>query len=123
MMTGTVSERHALLPVTFRLPNQLDLTIEFVVDTGYTDYLTLPVAAVTAMGLRFLHRTSADLADNSIVDMNVHHATILWNGAEMDVPVLATGRRPLLGTALLDACELVVQFADGGLATVDSLGG
>ena len=46
MMTGQVIGRHALLPVTFRLTDHPDLTIEYVVDTGYTDYLTLPRAAV-----------------------------------------------------------------------------
>ena len=52
MMTGTVVHLHALLPVTFRLPDQPDLTIEFVVDTGFTGELTLPAPAVAAMGLR-----------------------------------------------------------------------
>lgn len=33
----------------------------------------------------------------------------------------ATGRRPLLGTALLKEHELVVQFAEGGLVTIEQL--
>ena len=120
-MTGNVQGRHALLPITFRRPNQPDLTIEFVVDTGFTYYLTLPPAAVAALGLPFLHRTAADLADDSTVEMAVHTATIVWNGAEQTVRVLATGRRPLLGTALLDGQELVAQSREGGLVTVDDL--
>jgi predicted aspartyl protease len=71
-MTGHVSERHALLPVTFRLSNQPELTIEFVVGTGFTDYLTLPVGVVAALGLPLLHRIEADLADDSTVQMAVH---------------------------------------------------
>jgi hypothetical protein len=51
----------------------------------------------------------------------VHEALILWNDAERRVHVLATGNRPLIGTALLDGCELVVQFTEGGLVTVDEL--
>jgi len=121
MMTGAVSGRHALLPLTFRLRNQQELTIEFIVDTGYTDYLTLPADAVIAMGLRYLHDTPADLADDSTIQIAVYLATIVWNGMEMDVPALATGRRPLLGTAMLEACELLIQFAEGGLVTVDRL--
>jgi clan AA aspartic protease len=121
MMTGTVSGRHALLPVTFRISDQPELTIEFVVDTGYTDYLTLPADAVTAMDLRYLHDIPADLADDSTIQIPVYRATVVWNGAHVDVPVLATGRRPLLGTAMLEACELLIQFANGGLVTVDNL--
>jgi clan AA aspartic protease len=121
MMTGHVLNRHLLLPVTLRLPNQPDLTIEFCIDTGFTDYLTLPAAAVAAMHLPYIARVPADLADDSTIEISVHAATILWNGIERDVRVLATGRRPLLGTALLDGNELVAQFAEGGLVTVESL--
>jgi hypothetical protein len=34
----------------------------------------------------------------------------LWDGVERDIRVFATGRRPLIGTALLDAQELVIQI-------------
>jgi len=120
-MTGRVEGRHALLPVTFRVSGQADLTIEFVVDTGFTDYLTLPPAAIAALGLPFLHQVAADLADDSTVQMAVHVATVLWNDAVREVPVLATGRRPLLGTAMLEEQELVAQFRENGLVTVEDL--
>jgi hypothetical protein len=38
-----------------------------------------------------------------------------------DVLVIATGRRPLLGTALLDKQELVIQFTEEGLVTINEL--
>lgn len=40
---GYMSSLHALLPVTFRIDGQPGLAIEFVVDTGFTGFLTLPV--------------------------------------------------------------------------------
>lgn len=85
---------HVLLPVTFRLPTLPDVTLEFVVDTGFTGLLTLPPDAVTAMGLPFLHRIPAQLADSSFVEVAIHSATIVWNGIETEVTVLATGERP-----------------------------
>ena len=121
MVTGTVFNRHILLPITFRLPNQPDIVIEFVVDTGYTGFLTLPAQAVAAMNLPFIHRMPAKLADDSTIEIDVHEAVILWHGQETTVRVLATGKRPLLGTALLDQNELVAQFRDGGLTTVDAM--
>lgn len=121
MMTGSVRDRHVLLPVTFRLPNHPDLVIEFVVDTGFTGLLTLPSEAVSMMGLPFLHRIPAGLADGSFVEVAVHSAIILWKDEEIEVRVLATGNRPLLGTALLDGSELLAQFQEGGLVTVDEL--
>ena len=121
MITGNVQNFHALVPVTFRLAGRPDVTIEFVVDTGFVGFLTLPPAAVTALGLPFLHDTAANLADDSVVQLAIHEATIVWQGVEQRVRVLATGKRPLLGMALLDGQELVVQCTDGGLVTVDTL--
>lgn len=121
MMTGRVEAHHALVSIIFRLPGRPDVTIEFVVDTGFVGFLTLPPAAVAALGLSYLQDTAANLADDSEVYLPVYRATILWQGVEQDVRVLATGRRPLLGMALLNGQELIVQCTDGGLVTVDEL--
>ena len=109
------------MPVTFRLPGQPDLTLEFVIDTGFTDFLTLPPAAVAAMRLPFVYQRQASLADDSVIGIAVHAATIMWNGAEQSVSVIATGRRPLLGTAMLDDQELRAQFRESGLVSVEEL--
>jgi clan AA aspartic protease len=118
MISGKVLRLHALLPIIFRLPDKPELSIEFVVDTGFTDQLTLPTEAVAAMGLPLLSRVPVDLADGSTIEIQMHEATIRWDGAERPVRVLAAGRRPLLGTALLDNFDLFVQFREGGLVTV-----
>lgn len=120
-MRGTVRNLHALLPVTFRLTGQPDLTIEFVIDTGFTGALTLPPAAIAALQLPFLHRIPADLADNSTVELDVYAATVTWQGGERTVRVLSAGRRPLLGTELLDGTELNVRFIEAGSVTVSDL--
>ncbi|MBW4507620.1 MAG: clan AA aspartic protease [Scytonematopsis contorta HA4267-MV1] len=121
MISGIVTDGRATVAVTFRLLNQPDFSIQFVIDTGFTDYLCLPPEAVAVLGLPFLHDVPANLANNSEVFLSVHEATILWNGEEREIPVVAAGRRPLLGTALLDEHELVVQFTQGGLVTIEEL--
>jgi predicted aspartyl protease len=63
----------------------------------------------------------ANLADNSEVLLPVHEAIVLWDGEEREILVIATGRRPLLGITLLDEQELVIQFTEGGLVTIDEL--
>lgn len=121
MISGIVNDGHPTVAVQFRFPNRPDLSIEFVVDTGFTDQLCLPSEAVALLGLPFKYAIPVNLADNSEVTLPVHEAIILWNGEEREVRVLATGRRPLLGTALLDEHELVVQFTEGGLVTIEEL--
>jgi len=121
VISGIVKDGHATVVVKFRLSNRPDLPIEFVVDTGFTDQLCLPPEAVAVLGLPLKYAMPVNLADNSEVILPVHEAIILWNGEEREVRVLATGRRPLLGTALLDEHELVVQFTESGLVTIEEL--
>lgn len=120
-MIGQVIAHHALLPVTFRLPHQPDLQVECVVDTGFIGYLTLPLATAMAMNLTFIRRMPANLADDSVILVEVYAATILWNDEEREVEVLATGKRPLIGTLLLNGNELTAQFTEGGLVIVETL--
>jgi clan AA aspartic protease len=121
VISGIVTNGQATVLLTFLLSNGSRLPIEFVIDTGFTGELCLPLEAVSLMGLTFRHDTTANLADNSEVLLPLHEATIIWDGAQKEVLVIATGRRPLLGTALLDEQELVIQFTAGGLVTIDEL--
>ncbi|MEH2408683.1 clan AA aspartic protease [Nostoc sp.] len=122
MISGIVKNGRATVNIIFRLPNQPDFTIEFVIDTGFTEFLSLPPTAVTLLGFPFVYDMYANLANNSNVILPVHQATIIWwNGEEREVNVLATGGLPLLGIALLDKHELVIQFIEGGLVTIYKL--
>lgn len=121
MISGIVTDRHPTVTLTFLLPNGSSLPIEFVIDTGFTGCLCLPSEAVSLMGLPFMYDLPANLADNSEVLLPVHEAIVLWGSEEREVLVIATGRRPLLGTALLDEQQLVIQFTEGGLVTIEEL--
>ena len=121
MMSGSVVNLHAILKLRLRTQNGAFQDGEFVIDTGFTGFLTMPPQEVALLGLPYVYHTRAHLADHSEIRLPVHEATILWDGNELKVSVLATGERPLLGTALLNGHELVVQFADAGLVFVKPL--
>lgn len=53
MISGIVTDSHATVSVPFRLPDRPDVTIEFVIDTGFTDFLCLPLEVVSILGLPF----------------------------------------------------------------------
>lgn len=101
--------------------NQSIIEIEFVIDTGFIGFLTLPTDAVTALGLPYSHSIDANLADDSSIRVAVYTAMIVWNGEVREVEILATGRRPLIGTLLLDGYDVDLQFAEGGLVTIERL--
>jgi clan AA aspartic protease len=121
MMTGNVFGRHAFLKVPLRVAQGQLIEIEFVVDTGFVGYLTLPPAAIAALGLPFRQNIPAKLADGSSIKVDTYTAVILWNGEERAVEVIATGDHPLLGTSLLDGCGLDIQFIENGFVIVRSL--
>ena len=113
-MNGHIERLYILLSVPLRLPDGRAIAIECVVDTGFQGALALPPAAVHALGLPFRDTIAANLANNTDVDIDVHKAVIVWNGQERAVDVLATGRRPLMGTMLLDGFHMGVDFVEGG---------
>jgi clan AA aspartic protease len=121
VISGLVTELHAIVSVTFLLPNSSRFPIEFVLDTGFTGNLCLPAEAVTLMGIPFLYDLSARLADNSSRLLPMYRANVLWNGKERSAHVLATGERPLRGTGMLINSELRIQFIENGLVTIDAI--
>jgi hypothetical protein len=44
MISGKFVDSRVILPVRFLLPGDMSFTIDFVVDTGFSGYLTLPAS-------------------------------------------------------------------------------
>ena len=54
MMTGIVTAcKEAVLRLTIRAANGQEFPYDTVIDTGYTGNLTLPLAAIATLGLRW----------------------------------------------------------------------
>jgi clan AA aspartic protease len=121
MITGKFIDKKIILPVRLLLSPDTILSIEFVVDTGFNGYLTLPVGAVGAMNLPLFSTTITILADGTHAEIPTHVATIDWHERELLVPVLAMGNKPLLGIGLLDRCHLVVEFNENGSIELEKL--
>lgn len=121
MIHGTVVGLQAGISIIICPPGRAEVEIECVVDTGFEGFLTLPPTVVTDLDLPYVAPIKANLADNSRIITNVHQATILWNGTECVIPVLAMGRRPLIGTALLEDYHLSIDFCEGGTVLVDDI--
>ncbi|MDB9314494.1 clan AA aspartic protease [Spirulina sp. CS-785/01] len=121
MIYGKFIESKALIPVTFRLPAQPEFSIDFIIDTGFNDHLTLPPQAVSAMNLPLYSTTLARLADGSEALLSIHLATIVWDNRDKVVPILASGYKPLLGTAMMAGHHLNIDFTDNGLVSLEQL--
>lgn len=120
-MVGTVVGLQAQIDVILVLPEGWNIGVKCVVDTGFEGFLTFPTAAIAKLNLPYVTRINANLADDSNIATNVYLATILWNGVERDVAVLAMGRRPLIGTALLQDYHLSIDFYEGGMVEISEI--
>ncbi len=120
-MHGTVAGLQARMGLIVRSPERSDVEIECVVDTGFEGFLTLPPSVVADLGLSYLININANLANDSNVETAVYLVTIVWNGVERNIAVLAMGRRPLIGTALLEDYHISIDFYEGGTVIVDDI--
>ncbi len=121
MIYGRLIDGRAIAPVIFRLPGQPDFSLDFVIDTGFNGYLTLPVQAVSAMNLRLYSSTSIRLADGSEALSAIYLANVVWDDIEKVVLILASGYKPLLGTKMMEGYHLEIDFEDNGLISLEKL--
>lgn len=73
------------------------------------------------MNLPLYSTTLARLADGSEALLSIHLATIVWDNSEKFVPILASGYKPLLGTALMRGYHLEIDFTENGLVSLEKL--
>ena len=121
MIEGTVnSRREAVVDLRVQGPDGRALEIEAVVDTGYAGFLTLPAEAVSELALPYDHMDWGILANDTVVDFDVHQATVLWDGQRRDIQVDVAGSTPLIGMLLLDEYRLTVDVKVGGRVVIEA---
>lgn len=121
MITGSVFGRQATISLSVFDASGREIEVEAVVDTGFTGYLSLPPNLIVALSMPFSHQMLSRLGDGSTRLLDVHNGTVLWDEEEVDVNMLAGGDEILVGTSLMDGFDLQIQFADGGLVTLERM--
>ena len=121
MINGIVIGRQPQVKVVVRISGYPDLEIGCVINTGFEGALTLPVAAVAKLELPYVASIYTNLANDENFITPVHRATVVWDGVELEVPVLAMGRRPQVGTLLLNNFNLNIDFADGSILSIEAI--
>jgi clan AA aspartic protease len=121
MIEGGFVNGKLVLPVRFCVEENPDLSINFVVDTGFNGELALPLRAIAAMQLTFLSEIFIRLADGSGSMINTYIAKIVWDGQEKNVRVLEIEIKPLLGATLLNGFRLTAEFVDDGVVQAERI--
>lgn len=122
MITGIVTAEHeAVVNLIIRGSNGQERTVPVVIDTGFTGWLTLPLAVITELELIWLTKGQALLANGQIEIFDVYIATLIWDREVRRVMVDAAETDPLLGMSLLNGYEMCIQNIINGEVTIQPI--
>lgn len=122
MITGTVTAfREAVITLRVRGPGGKEAPLDVVVDSGFTDFISLAPAEISALALPRRGAVRATLADGSIVSLDVYVVAVLWDGNWRRVECLAADGGPLVGMGILYGYRTTFEVVDGGQVTIEPL--
>ena len=96
-------------------------SLEVVLDTGFTGYLTLPSESISQLGLPSVGQRTFELANGELFDFRVYLGSLSWHGRPSDVLVLQSDSVPLLGMALLWGSRITMDALNEGEVTIEEL--
>jgi clan AA aspartic protease len=121
MMYGVVNlGREATLSLVVGNSNQQQ-AIDTVIDTGFTGFLSLPSAIITALDLPWSASDIVTLGDGSETVFDLYVANLIWDGQYREIYVAESETEPLLGMSLLYGYQLQIDAIEGGSVKIEAL--
>lgn len=96
-------------------------SINAIVDTGFTGFLSLPSAIIAELNLSWSYRDRATLGDGSETLFDIYEASAIWDGQYREIEINAAETESLLGMRMLRGYRLQVDATEGGLVTIQTL--
>jgi clan AA aspartic protease len=122
MITGVVTtDREAVVRLKVQGLSGQEEEIQAVLDTGFTGWLTLPPSLIAALGLPWLTKGRALLANGQVDTFDVYVATLLWDGRPLRLMADAADTDPLVGMSLLHGYDLHIRNIDDGIVILQRI--
>jgi clan AA aspartic protease len=122
MIRGVVNARYeAIVRLRVRGPAGAELDLDAVIDSGFSASLTLPPAALAALGLVRQSGGSVVLGDGSVRQFDVYAAEVEWDARWRPILVSGIGDEVLVGMRLLAGHEVRVAVVPGGAVEINPL--
>ena len=96
-------------------------SVDVVLDTGFTGYLTLPPESIRQLGLPSVGQRTFELANGELFEFQVYLGSVSWHGRPSDVLVLQSDSVPLLGMTLLWGSRVTMDALNDGEVTIEEL--
>ncbi len=122
MMFGVVNSNcEAIIKVAVGRIGSSKITVDAVIDTGFTSFLSLPLSVITNLGLPWHYRDVGTLGDGSEVVFEIYKASVIWDGQNQIVDVVASDAEPLVGMGLLYGFKLQIEAVEDGIVRIEAL--
>jgi clan AA aspartic protease len=96
--------------------------VDAIIDTGFSEYLTLPFSIIQGLNLDQLDTVRIRLADGSHASCDIYRGRVGWLDAAITVDIQSAETDPLVGLKLLQGCNLSVDFTENGIVSIERLG-
>jgi clan AA aspartic protease len=121
MMQGYVHTSYeAVISVVVKHNSKLK-SINAVIDTGFTGFLSLPQSIIDELELPWSYSDFATLGDGSETLFDIHDASVIWDGQLREIEINSADTEPLLGMRMLRGYRLEMDTIQGGLVTIKAL--
>jgi clan AA aspartic protease len=122
MMFGVVNNNcEAIIKVAVGHIGSPKVTVDAVIDTGFTSFLSLPLSIIMELDLTWHYRDFGTLGDGSEVVFELYKASVIWDGQNKIIDVVASDAEPLVGMGLLYGFKLQVEAVEGGRVAIEAM--
>jgi predicted aspartyl protease len=122
MITGrVVAGRYATIPLVVQGTQGQEETLEAIIDTGFTGFLTLPLPQIAKLGFPYQGLVDAQLGNGSAAEFDMFAGAVVWEGQRRDGIVLVVDGTPLVGMALLLGSRVCLDVTYGGAVSIERL--
>ena len=123
MMQGYVNKNYEATILVVVRNNAKLKSINAVIDTGFTGFLSLPNDIIAELDLPWSYRDRGTLGDGSEVLFDIYDAVAIWDGKAKEIEVNSAETDPLIGMSMLRGYRLQVDTIEGGLVIITDLSG
>ena len=97
--------------------------VEAVIDTGFTEFLSLPPSLIRTLGLERGQDMELSTAGGRVIKSPTYSATVDWHGSNRRIRVIALADRPLIGMSLLWDSDIAITARENGRVSVSEIAG
>ena len=95
--------------------------VDFAVDTGFTEEMTLPPDIIDQLNLPTYRQLTLTMADGTLYDGRTYVGRLSWHGRTRSIEVISVDADPLVGMRLLAGSNLSIDAEPGGTVTITEL--